>query len=84
LSADVVVMNHFPVTYGGDRVQLEAKAAVVRFFKDGRVVAVNCEGEMQGSVAGKKITGTGPFVVTITGDDVTVEKHSEDATVEVE
>jgi len=84
LSTDIVVMNHFPVTHHGNRVQIEAKAAAVRFFKDGRVAVVNNEDDLQVTVAGKTIVGSGPFVVTITGAKVAIKKHTDDAVVEIQ
>jgi hypothetical protein len=56
----------------------------VRFFKDGRVAVVNNEHDLQVTVAGKTITGSGPFVVTITGGKVATKKHSDDAVVEIQ
>ncbi len=83
LSTDYVVANSFPVTVRDDRVEFTGVAGAVRFYGDGKIVAVNNEGEATIRVAGKTIVGRGAFTVTMAGGQVETKKYGEGAVVAV-
>lgn len=83
LSTDYVVANSFPVTVKDDRMEFTGLAGAVRFYGDGKIVAVNNESEATIRVAGKTIVGRGAFTVTIAGDQVETKRYGEGAVVEV-
>jgi hypothetical protein len=83
LSTDYSFLESHPFTFKDDRVSFDGTAASVRFYKSGKVVVNNCEGQAQFTVAGKTISGHGAFRVVLEDGKVAREKLSEDAQVEV-
>jgi hypothetical protein len=58
-------------------------AGAVRFHRDGKTVVANNEGHAEVRVAGKTITGSGAFTVSVAGDSVKTETFGEGATATV-
>ncbi|MHB9025220.1 MAG: hypothetical protein ACYC7E_13795 [Armatimonadota bacterium] len=83
LSTDYIFANAFPITVKDPRVEFTGTAGAVRFYADGKIVVANNEGNATFRVAGKTITGSGAFTVTITGGKVETKPFGEGATVDV-
>jgi hypothetical protein len=84
VSTDYAFMNAFPTQFKDDKVEFDGLAASVRFYKDGRIAVANSEGKAAMKVAGKTITGNGPFVVTLAGNKVTKNTYAAGASVDVQ
>ena len=83
LSTDYLLLDAFPASLKADGIEMSGSALAVRNYKDGHRVVTNGEGAATVRVAGKTITGTGAFSVTLTGDKVETKLFAEDAKVEV-
>lgn len=84
LSTDVVFASPYTFTWKDDKVQFQGLAGAVRTYAaGGKVVVVNNEGQAEVRLAGKTITGSGPFQVTLDGATVTTKTFAPDAKVEV-
>jgi hypothetical protein len=83
LSTDVIVANAFPVTVKDGATDFTGRAGAVRTYKDGKVVVVNSDGPATIHAAGKTLTGTGAFTVTLAGGTVETKTFGEGAKVEV-
>jgi hypothetical protein len=84
LSTDYLLVDAAPSTVKVDGIEMTGSALAVRLYKDARVVIANGEGVASVRVAGKAITGTGAFSVTIAGDKVETKTYAQDAKVGVE
>ncbi|OPZ82656.1 MAG: hypothetical protein BWY76_02650 [bacterium ADurb.Bin429] len=83
LSTDYLLLNAFPASAKADGVEITGIAVAVRKYEDGTIHVTNSEGDMTVAVAGKTITGSGAFSVTITGGKVETKTFGEGAKVEV-
>jgi len=83
-SRDYVFLNPHPLKFRNDEVTFSGTAASVRLNRSGRLAVANSEGEAQVTVAGRKITGTGAFVVTIDGEKIGTATYGEGSTVKAE
>ena len=83
LATDYLLVNAFPATVQADGMALTGLAVAVRKYQDGKIVVTNSEGPSTVQVAGKTITGDGPFSVTMIGDKVESKTYAADAKVEV-
>jgi hypothetical protein len=83
LSTDYAFMNSLPSSFKDGQVEFDGLAASVRFYKDGRIAVANSEGKATIKVAGKTIVGDGPFVVILTGGNVSKNTYDPKAVVEV-
>jgi len=72
LSTDYAFLNSMAFTFKDDRVSFHGNAGAVRFFKTGRIAVINSEGDATITVAGKTISGTGVFQVTLENGIVTL------------
>ena len=72
LSTDYVFVDSLPCAYQDDRVEFHGIAGAVRFYKDGKIIIANSEGKARYRVAGKTITGDGPFTATIENGNLRV------------
>jgi hypothetical protein len=72
LSTDYVFVNHLPSTFKDKSINFAGTAGSVRFYKDGKTVVTNAEGKGQYQVAGKTISGEGPFTVTLANGKATI------------
>ncbi len=83
LSTDIVFAAPYPVTWKDATMQVQGMAGAVRTYATGRLVVMAGEGPTEIRVAGKTITGTGPFHVVIDGGKVTTKTFAATATVDV-
>jgi hypothetical protein len=83
LATDIIIANSFPVTVKDARFEFTGMAGAVRFHRDGKTVVANNEGHAEVRVAGKTITGSGAFTVSVAGDSVKTETFGEGATATV-
>jgi len=83
VSRDYVLLDSHPVTLKTADVTITAMAAAVRFYKADRIVVVNSEGKAEVRVAGKTITGAGPFTVTLQAGKVVAKTHGKAGSVTV-
>lgn len=83
LSKDYVFLNSHPVRFENEEVDFAGLAATVRFYKDGRIAVANSEGDVEVTVGGRTVSGSGAFVARIADGKVTTEKFSSDARVNV-
>jgi len=83
LSTDYVLVNSHRFAFKDAKVQFDGQAATVRFYKTGKVTLTNGEGAATITAAGKTVTGTGPFTVTITGGKVARKTFAKGARVTV-
>jgi hypothetical protein len=83
LSTDYLLIDAYAATLTTDGMTITGSAVAVRKYRDGTIVVTNGEGPATLRVAGKTVTGTGPFSVTIQGDRVENRTYAESAKVEV-
>jgi hypothetical protein len=83
LATDYAFLAPFEFSFKDSRVQFKGQAATVRFYKSGKIVVANCEGRIEASVAGKRVTGDGAFTVNIEGNKAVIKKHDETASAQV-
>ncbi len=74
VSTDYVFANSSSFAYRDDRVEFEGMAGSVRFYKDGKIVVTNAEGQGRYRVAGQQISGQGEFTATIADGKVTASE----------
>ncbi|MHB9132826.1 MAG: hypothetical protein ACYDBB_17290 [Armatimonadota bacterium] len=84
LSTDYLLLDAFPVTAKADGIEMTGTSVAVRKYKAGKIVVTNGEGAATVRAAGKTITGTGAFSVTITGDKVETKTYAVGAKVDVQ
>ncbi|MHB9131744.1 MAG: hypothetical protein ACYDBB_11730 [Armatimonadota bacterium] len=83
LSTDYLLVNAFPSTVKADGIEITGTSVAVRRYKDGKIIVTNSEGAATVTVAGKTITGTGAFSVTIENGNATTKTYADGAKVEV-
>jgi len=81
LSTDYAFLNSTPLTFKDKQVSFHGNAGAVRFYKTGQIAVINSEGEATITVAGKTISGTGAFQVTLENGKVTLEPKDAKVTV---
>lgn len=83
VSTDYVFMYPYLFTYKDDKIDFRGTAAAIRFYKDGRIVVINNESGTTIKVAGKTVSGSGPFTVTLKDGKADKALLADDAWVEV-
>ncbi len=85
LSTDYVFIDSVPVQFVEGDLRFSGQAGAIRFYKTGEIVVINNEGKAGIAVAGKTITGTGPFSVTLrAGKPSETHTYAPDAAVQVQ
>ena len=72
LATDFVFLNPTLAGFSNDQVTFSGTAGAVRCYKSGKIAVINTEGEARFTVAGKTISGSGIFTVSLDHDAVTV------------
>jgi hypothetical protein len=83
LSSDVVFVGPHAFTAEVEGIRFTGTSAVVRQYAAGKLTVTNHDGPASLVVAGKTISGTGPFTVTLLAGQAEAKAHGEGATVEV-
>ncbi len=84
LSTDYVFLAPHPFDYADDRVAFSGLGGSIRFYKDGRTVIVNTDGDASFAVDGKRWSGTGAFMITLADGKAASTLHGEGASVQAE
>ena len=79
---DVVLMATWPFSYKEKRFSFQGRAAAIRWLKDGSIVVRNAEDTISLSIAGKTVTGEGPFEVVIKNGEITRQSIPEGSRLE--
>lgn len=83
ISKDIVYLSPFPSAYDAEGLKLQGTAIAVRTFKDGRTIVISAEGKTRVETGGRVISGTGPFEVTLKGNDRQTKTFADGASAEV-
>jgi len=81
LSTDYLFLCPHLFTYKSETLRFQGMAGTVRRYKDGKITVTNGEGPAEFRVAGKTISGEGPFVATIEDGKVSTKTYHEKARV---
>ena len=65
LSTDYVFMDSSPMTFEDAKLKFAGTAAAVRYYNDGQVIVINQQGPIKLTIAGKTISGSEGFTVTL-------------------
>jgi len=81
LSTDYAFLNSTAFDFKDARVTFHGTAGALRFYNSGKIAVVNTEGHAEFTVAGKSISGDGPFNVIMDHDSVTITPRDARVTV---
>ncbi len=82
-STDIVYVDFDRTTYTDDDISIDGRAGAIRRYTSGKIVIANSEGPCTVAVAGKKIVGSGSFVVEIDGPTHRITHRADGAQVTI-